>query len=230
MNKTPVQQQLEESLSALVDGEATELEMRRLLKADDEQYNQMRRSWLNYQTASASMKQDVPAVDYVNLADSIMDAIEQEPAPATQQSAADASASKSANDSKFSLWSGVGRFAIAASVAGAVVMGVQFLPGGQPGNQVVDVAPAVAPAASTSSAASFGQGLQNDAAVSTVSSESAVNPIAEEKPTIIINENTKQQLKDAEEQVQRLMLEHAQNAAQNTQQGVLPYKRVPESK
>lgn len=228
MNKTPVQQQLEESLSALVDGEATELELRRLLKADDEQYAELRQRWVTYQTASASIKKDLPAVDYVNLADSIMDAIADEAIPVAEQSVASSTVQAAANDKKFNIWSGVGRFAVAASVAGAVVMGVQFIPG-QQDNQVVDVAPVAAPSNGPSSAASFGQGVPNDAAVSTVSSDSVVNS-TQEKPTIVINENTKQQLKDAEEQVQRLMLEHAQNAAQNTQQGVLPYARVPEDK
>jgi sigma-E factor negative regulatory protein RseA len=73
----------------------------------------------------------------------------------------------------------------------------------------------------------FGHGLPTDTTVRTVSNEATV--IKPEQQTIIINEATQEQLKLAEEEINRLMLEHAQNASQNTQQGVLPYARVPES-
>ena len=208
---------LKESLSALVDGEASELEIRRLLKANDADYSDIREQWLRYQTVSASLKNDTPAVDYMNLSAAISDAIADEPS---------LSVSNATVGKVSSIWSGVGRFAVAASVAGAVVLGVQFMPS-TGSTQIVELAPTAAPSAPASS---FAQGLPNNTAINTVSNESGVPLQKQEKPTIEINESTKQQLKEAEQEVNRLMLEHAQNSAQNTQQGVLPYARVPESK
>jgi sigma-E factor negative regulatory protein RseA len=215
MSEIPVKQELQEALSALVDGEVTELELRRLLKASDEQYAALRETWLSHQTASASIKKDVPTIDFRDLSNSISAAIADE--PVLSQS------SKTAK--KQSVWSGVGRFAIAASVAGAVVLGVQFAPS-DINPQVADVQVPV----QSSVPSSFERGIPSNTAVSTVSNESGVGHSAQQQQeTIIINENTQQKLQQAEEQVNRLMLEHAQNAAQNTQQGVLPYTRVPES-
>jgi hypothetical protein len=46
---------------------------------------------------------------------------------------------------------------------------------------------------------------------------------------IIINDATQQQVDDMKQEVNRLMLEHAENATQNTQNGVVPFVRVPDS-
>jgi sigma-E factor negative regulatory protein RseA len=214
MSDSPVKQPLEESLSALVDGEITELELRRLLKVSDEDYKGLRTRWLRYQAASAGIKKDLPASDFCDLSERISAAIDEE----TTYSMSNQSTRKP------SIWSGVGRFAIAASVAGAVVLGVQFAPGGV-NSELADAESALAPFAKVPS--SFGHGLPTDTTVRTVSNEAKVTKPAQQ--TIIINEATQEQLKQAEEEVNRLMLEHAQNASQNTQQGVLPYARVPES-
>ncbi|MFT6101594.1 MAG: sigma-E factor negative regulatory protein RseA [Granulosicoccus sp.] len=222
MSQSTVKQPLQESLSALIDGEANELEVRRLLKADDEAFEVLRADWSRYQLASNSMKKasrEEHIVEYRDLSLSISSAIEKEPAHSVKEG-------KSSNKTNASLWSGVGRFAVAASVAGAVVLGVQFAPSGFD-NQIAETDTATLPSSSVPS--SFGQGLPLNADISTVSNEKSAQNRNDERTPIIINESTKEQLKQAEEQVNRLMLEHAQNASQNTQQGVLPYARVPES-
>jgi sigma-E factor negative regulatory protein RseA len=214
MSDRPVKNPLEESLSALVDGEITELELRRLLKASDEDYKGLRARWLRYQAASAGIKKVLPASDFCGLSESIRAAIDEE----------ETYSMSNKPTRKASVWSGVGRFAIAASVAGAVVLGVQFAPGGF-NNEIADTESALAPFVNTPS--SFGHGLSTDTTVRNVSNEArAIKPAQQ---TIVINEATQEQLKQAEEEVNRLMFEHAQNASQNTQQGVLPYARVPES-
>jgi sigma-E factor negative regulatory protein RseA len=216
MSQNSAKHTFEESLSALIDGEITEFELRRLLKADNEQYEGLRKKWGAYQLASSSLKGALPDVAFHDISNSIRAAIDEEPALSTSV--------KSVSRNRLqSIWSGVGRFAIAASVAGAVVLGVQFTVD-DPSSQIasVDAVP-VAPAKVPSS---FGHGLPVDTTIRTVSNESKVV-----KPTqeIILNAETQQQLQEAEAEVNRLMLEHAQNASQNTQQGVLPYARVPES-
>jgi sigma-E factor negative regulatory protein RseA len=216
MSETHVKQQLDESLSALVDGEISELELRRLLKASNEEYAALRENWSAYHMASAAVNKEIPAVQLHDLSASISAAIDAEPTHT----------SSSKPVQKKSIWSGVGRFAVAASVAGAVVLGVQFAPNDL-NNQVADVdSLPVQPAQVPSS---FGHGIPVDTTVNTVSNENSTVKTAPKKDTIILNESTQKQLQQAEEQVGRFMLEHAQNASQNTQQGVLPYKRVPES-
>ncbi len=216
MSETHVKQQLDESLSALVDGEISELELRRLLKANDEEYATLRENWAAYHVASSALNNDIPAVQLHDLSASISAAIDAEPAHTKVATSAP----------KKSIWAGVGRFAVAASVAGAVVLGVQFAPNDL-NSQVAEVDPLPVQPAQVPS--SFGHGIPVDTTVNTVSNENSTVAPTAKKETIILNESTQKQLQQAEEQVGRFMLEHAQNASQNTQQGVLPYKRVPES-
>ena len=228
MSQTPVKPSLQESLSALMDGEATELEIRRLLKADDASYEEIRSAWCRYQVSSSSVKKETPNVDYRDLSLSISAAVAEEPVHSSKTNTSEAKATEKV---KTSIWSGMGRFAVAASVAGAVVLGVQFAPSGVD-RQIAGSDPITLP--STSAPSSFPQGLSSGTTVSTVSNaaNSQQNSNKQNNGTqtpINITESTKDQLKEAEEQVNRLMLEHAQNASQNTQQGVLPYARVPET-
>lgn len=225
MSQTPVKPSLQESLSALMDGEATELEIRRLLKADDAAYEEIRSAWCRYQVSSSSVKKETPNVDYRDLSLSISAAVAEEPVYSSKTNTSEAKATEKV---KTSIWSGMGRFAVAASVAGAVVLGVQFAPSGVD-QQIAGSDPITLP--STSAPSGFPQGLSSDTTVTTVSN--AANSQGKQnngtQTPINITESTKDQLKEAEEQVNRLMLEHAQNASQNTQQGVLPYARVPET-
>ncbi|ODS23016.1 hypothetical protein AB835_11025 [Candidatus Endobugula sertula] len=219
MREAAVRQELKESLSALVDGEVTELELRRLLKTDDAEYEVLRKYWAGYQAVSANLKQKTPRINYSDLSLNISAAIADEP---VHSSSDEAGVSTIKRSLKQGLWVGLGRFAIVASVATAVVVGVQFVAPDNPANQIVDSIPAP----SHPVTGSFRKSLPSGTTVRKVSTGPAV-----QKPTakIHITESTKQQIKEAEEQVNRLLLEHAQNAAQNTQQGILSYERVPES-
>ncbi len=219
-------QQLLESVSALVDGEASELELRRLLK-EGEHSADVSDCWKRYQAVSASVRKDVPNVAFQDLSASISAAIAEEPAHSVG-----ATTEAQSTKSKNSIWSGVGRFAVAASVAGAVVLGVQFSPSGT-NNQIagneVSPAAAVQPSVQPTIPSGFETGLDNNTTISTVSNANTIVKDNSKPKPIVITESTKQQLQGVEQEVNRLMLEHAQNASQNTQQGVLPFMRVPES-
>ena len=101
----------DESLSALMDGEAKELELRRLLQQfpDD---SALRAKWARYHVASSVIhRQRLPVVS-LDLANAVRSAIED-----------DMQSEKGAGH----MWrKGATRFAIAASVALAVVTGVQW--------------------------------------------------------------------------------------------------------
>lgn len=100
---------LQESLSALMDNETDELELRRVLAASGE--SEVRATWARYQVARAVMHKELlePRLD---LAAAVSAALADEPAPAASQPRLP--------------WRGLGRLAVAASVTVAVLAGVRM--------------------------------------------------------------------------------------------------------
>ena len=115
---------IDESLSALMDGEVQAFEFRRVLnRLSDE--SGARAKWARYQLVSSMLRQE-PCVPFVSMAiaDAVQSSIEAE---------------KVQKDKKLSLGTGyfaasgnVAKFAVAASVALAVVLGAQWMESGQP--------------------------------------------------------------------------------------------------
>lgn len=99
---------LQESLSAVMDNEADELELRRVLNAIDDKAN--RATWSRYQIARAAMHKDLlnPRLD---LAAAVSAALADEAQPA---------------QSEPRRWRSLGRLAVAASVTFAVLAGVRL--------------------------------------------------------------------------------------------------------
>jgi sigma-E factor negative regulatory protein RseA len=99
---------LQESLSAVMDNEADELELRRVLSAIDDA--ETRATWSRYQVARAVMHKDLldPKLD---LAAAVSAALADEVVPAK---------------SKPRAWRSLGRLAVAASVTVAVLAGVRL--------------------------------------------------------------------------------------------------------
>lgn len=100
---------LQESLSALMDNETDELELRRVLAASGE--SEVRATWARYQVARAVMHKELlePRLD---LAAAVSAALADEPLPAVSQPRLP--------------WRGLGRLAVAASVTVAVLAGVRM--------------------------------------------------------------------------------------------------------
>lgn len=109
---------LGESLSAVMDGEADELELRRVLAAAGED-PEVRARWARYQLARSVMHRQTvkPGLD---LAAAVSAAIAADEAPAAVPQVKRG-------------WTQVGRLAVAASVALAVLAGVRFYNGQQDG-------------------------------------------------------------------------------------------------
>ena len=99
---------LQESLSAVMDNEADELELRRVLAASDDA--ELRATWSRYQIARAVMHKELlePRLD---IAAAVSAALAAEAAPAKAVGGA---------------WRTFGRLAVAASVTLAVLVGVRF--------------------------------------------------------------------------------------------------------
>lgn len=103
---------LRESLSALMDNEADELEIRRVLKASRDDLS-LRSDWAHYQAARALMHKE-SWQSSVDLSAGIAAAIANDPAPVL------------AVEKTSRVWQGVGRLAVAASVTVAVLVGVNM--------------------------------------------------------------------------------------------------------
>ena len=101
---------LHESLSAVMDNEADELELRRVLAADGD--TEMRSTWSRYQIARAAMHKELiePRLD---IASAVSAALADEPAITV------------AKPQRFA-WRNIGRIAVAASVTVAVLAGVRL--------------------------------------------------------------------------------------------------------
>lgn len=122
----PKTHSLEESLSALVDGETSEFELRRILKTNDEAvFKKLGR----FHLVSNVLRKEVSLAKHIDVSSAVSEAIMQD---------SEVSASP-----KTGLWANLGRFGIAASVAGALVVGVQFLSTSEPQNIADNNAPPV---------------------------------------------------------------------------------------
>lgn len=206
-----------ESLSALMDGQADELEVHRVLKSISGK-EQSRDTWRRYQMAAAAMRRDLPeqVVDYSG---SISAALEDEkPLQVNTLSAR--------------MLKPLGRFAIAASVATVAIIGFQQY-------NIPDThQPAVASAKTVDSKFSPAQ-LRTSAdfgipSVTARTVSASNNPdsyqASRSQPVIVVDQATTAP-EVTREQVQAylnsLMIEHTGHAAMNTNQGMLPFARMP---
>jgi len=202
-----------EAVSALMDGEIDEMELYRTLK-EIEGDSDMRSQWHRYQLASSAMRKELPET-LVDLSESIKAAIEQEGKPAGLTHR----------------WvKPLGRFAVAASVTAMAVLGVQQFNGTQQGatsaplavvdSAETDVAPVQLPSAFT----------MPQVPVRTVSATSG--GVTQQPSRHLVLKNQAIPDKATQEQVQRylneLMLRHTENAALNTNQGMMPFARMPQ--
>ena len=207
--------QIKESLSALMDGQADELEVRRVLKEISEN-DELRDTWRRHQMAAAAMRRELPeqVVDY---SVAIRAAIEDEQSHGTPTAV-------------HRLIKPLGRFAVAASVAVIALIGVQQY--NQPASAPVPLAAVndvhvnmVSPQLRTS--AEFG--IPPIAARTVSATNGSGQGYTAPRSVIQIREVTPDKV--TREQVQAylndLMLQHTEHAAMNTNQGMLPFARMP---
>lgn len=216
---------LNESLSALVDGEASPLEVRRLLKAGaaDTDEAALTARWSRYQLAGSAMRRELNVMAPAGFADRISAALAEEEAPAATQT---------------HWWQRVGQVAVAASVAGAVLLGVQQYPGmtdsdatlagtgaaeqSDVGNDIGRAEPVSLPA---------GYQAPSLPSARTASAESGYDPIQRPSRDVIFvpvrAESGQIPAEEIRAYLNQLMQAHSDHAARNSNQGVLPFARVP---
>lgn len=225
MSESPSSLSKNESLSALVDNEVTDLELRRLLKesqGDDE----IKQRWQRYQLIGSAIREDLPDVRYSDLSQSISAAIADEPELSVDLT--DEIKPIGVVSKVGALWSSLGRVAVAASVAGAVVIGVQTYQSPVAVGSAGVVA-AVEPASSSPSGLPIGYGAPAVMA-RTVSSPAGYNSPVPERQVQFVPRQGKPVEHNPELQayLNHLMLEHAEHAALNGSRGMMPFARVAE--
>jgi len=210
-------ERLDQSLSALMDGEATDMELHRLLK-EVSQGSELRDKWKRYHMVSSALKGDA-AITPIDYSAAISAAIDEEP---------------SHRQSVLAGFVGsAGRFAIAASVALVAVLGVQQL------NSPLDsVAPVSEFAAieqvdeeNVGPAIQFPSGFQPIINARTVSAGGNNKSSQFVTPVIEVRQQAERNYSEAQLRayMNDVMARHSNHAALNSNQGMLPFARLNEA-
>lgn len=229
MTQQTTQHPLAESISALMDNQASELELQRILKTSDSDA-EVKATWSRYQIASAALRRDLPSIELSDFAARISAALDEEETYSASGAAADSSIKSTAN--KTSWLQNIGRFAVAASVAGGVVFFAQTYNGSTDAAPVVAStveAPATAPTVSVP-AGYHAQPLT----ARTVGLQSGYESRQQDNRQQVVfvprqsSAEAKAQVPNEEvrDYLNQLIEEHADNAALNSGQGMLPFARV----
>jgi len=195
---------MRESLSALIDGEANELELERVLSriSDD---GELRRSWMRYSAASAIISGQRVALLDRDISGLVSDAIAEE--------RAETSAKRATLGQR--LLRPVASLAVAASVAATVIIG---------GQQLVGAGVFESGAATGSqSGAPSPVGMVYSLGGAPVRASYGTEPIPVLQPA------TRTAYRElARQRMERYMQLHAEHAALNSPEGLLPFARVTE--
>ena len=190
-------EQLRESLSALMDDEANELELERILSRigqDDE----LRGTWVRYHAVRAASSAQAMAPPQWDISGRVMAAIaEQQSAPVQRWQR---------------MLRPLGGFAVAASVAAVVVVG---------GQQWYQAAEPELAASQSSSAPALGF-------VNAIGGTPVQASLGGSRPEVELTPAARSAYQELARQ--RLLMysqQHAEQAALNTPQGLIPYARVP---
>jgi sigma-E factor negative regulatory protein RseA len=229
---------LEESLSALMDNEASELELQRLLKALDTD-PELKTTWSRYQIASVGLKGKLPAMASSDFAARVSAAIDAEDIysksidtnhPSVSLDTKSGAGDVVALPSRW--WQQAGRVAVAASVAGALIVGVQQYQSVAPQAAEVAANTATTVPASTpeNKIANLPSGINAPAlSARTVAVQSGYESRPQENRRVMFvprQEAAPVYNEDISTYVNQLIQEHTDNASMNSGQGMLPYTRV----
>ena len=193
-------EQLRESLSALMDDEASELELQRLLKqvGDDPD---LRSTWVRYNAVRSAMSGQQVSHLQLDISSRVRDAID-----STQ------SESRTLRERFFRP---VASFAVAASVAATVVIGGQQL-------SQIGADDLYAPGAVAVGGVSP-VGMVNSLGATTVQASYGTEAVPMLQPAA---RTAYKEL--ARQRMQMYIQEHAEHAALNSPHGLIPFARVPE--
>lgn len=222
------QDRLNESLSALMDGENSELELQRLLKAGAGS-DELGARWSRYQLAASVMRREQVAPVDSGLAASISAAIEREES-LSQSVGAGAEPAVSAARSRW--WRPLSRGAVAATVAFAAILGVQQITSVQqvqPDGSAELVADAEVPVQQQPTAHAAPQSSDFYVpAPSTRSVSTAAPRLVPEAQPGVSGQPVMQPIPTPElmRHLNRVMIQHSEQAAHVGSQGMVPFARA----
>lgn len=211
---------LAESISALMDNQASELELQRVLKAS-EQDDGVRETWVRYQMVSATLRGEQASLFTSGFAARMSAALDAEDAlvPATASSVA------SPQGWRYQL----GRVALVATVAGAMIIGVNQFSGQKQSSPEVAGNTATAPVIAAP-VVSLPSGINSPAInTRTVAVQTGYETRPQENRRVLFQPRQANSAVSDEEvtrYVNQMIQAHSDNAAMNSGQGVLPYARV----
>ncbi|RYY74881.1 MAG: mucA [Gammaproteobacteria bacterium] len=221
---------LAESISALMDNQASEFELQRILKAS-EQDADVKATWSRYQITSAVLRGDQDPVfsasTMSNFSARLSAAIADEETFISNKNAATPSVEQTKPQQGW-LYQ-LGRVALVASVAGGMILGVnQFNAAGVDNNQIANnIAPVSVPVDTTVSLPSGINGpLLN---TRNVAVQTGYETRPQENRRVMFQPRQATPAVSDEEvsrYVNQMIKAHSDNAAMNSGQGVLPYARV----
>jgi sigma-E factor negative regulatory protein RseA len=193
-------EQIRESLSALIDNEANELELERVLSQSRQE--ELRVTWTRFHVVRSAMRGEaVSAFHGLDVSAGVQAAL------------ADESLAAAAPSRWKTVLQPLASFAVAASVFAAVLVGSQLyglLGPGTVGGNNTDLAARVSPV-----------GMVNTVGGAAVSASYGAPAIRSATPN---QRNAYNRM--ARQRLQRYMVPHADQAALNTPQGMMPYARV----
>ncbi|MFA0809955.1 sigma-E factor negative regulatory protein [Microbulbifer epialgicus] len=219
------QERLNESLSALMDGEVSELELQRLLKASAAS-EELGERWSRYQLAASVMRREQVAPVDSGLAASISAAIDLEE-PLSKTGNGGAVAGKGLVNSRW--WRPLSRGAVAATVAFAAILGVQQITDTQQSTVqgIEQVAEIERPAQPVAQSAPQPSGFYVPAP-STRSVSTATPRFVPEQRSGVVGQAVIQQAPTPElmRHLNRVMIQHSEQAAHVGSQGMVPFARA----
>jgi sigma-E factor negative regulatory protein RseA len=216
-------QSIAESLSALMDNQASELELQRILKASD-QDPEVKATWSRYQMTSTVLRGE-PVAFMADFSARVSAAIADEELHAA---AVIPNATAQSKQSKQGWWYQFGRVALVASVAGSLILGVQQFNSSSQVAPVMASAPVapVAPDAMLSLPSGINAPALNTRTVA-VQTGYESRPQENRRVTFLPRQtNTPVSDEEVTRYVNKMIQAHSDNAAMNSGQGVLPYSRV----
>jgi sigma-E factor negative regulatory protein RseA len=226
------QSHLAETLSALMDNQVSELELQRILKASADDA-ELKTVWNRYHLARAALKKDLTHIAPADFASRISAAIQSEDKVDSvqiqghQTKVSGGSAVLVINN----WWANIGRVAVAASVACAVIIGVhQMQSQSSVSSNFVAANEKVNPLTQEQPLVNLPSGINApELTARTVAVQSGFESRPNQNRRVVFVPRQSTQPVNADEvsaYVNELMEVHSDNAARNSGQGVLPFTRV----
>lgn len=214
-----------ESVSALVDGENGELDLRRILKESSEN-DELKRVWHRYHLAGELMRNERQASTNTKPLDldflaGIQEAISDDVPVVVEKSSAD-----------FLAWrNGLGKFAVAASVALAVLVGFQYTSPQQAASDAATLATNDAPLPGPVVPAGFDLPSLTARTVSSVDGgttlpQASVSVPLRSTSVAPVWAPTSAEEMALQQRLHRIMLKHAESSTSSGGLGVLPFARL----